>query len=555
MIHSRVPSCLRDAVNNVMGIVLVCLLVLSFYFATSLPPKIYGDGLEYYVQLWALASHLSPEIRQSDIESLSSYVQGHDIIGMREGSRESFFSDLAEQMRSRGLGGGLFFESRSGQYFGLHFWFYSAVCVPIKWTLQVFQANELKAFQFTNATLVALGLAYLLFNTSLSTACRLAIALLLYGVGASYYLPWPHPEILSAVTCLVASVAFLERRLLLSTFACGICALQNPPAAVMIPIIFVSQLDHWLKLPALAKSKLVGQFALAGSGSLLPFAFYFVFFGSSSLVVREGYMQSSNIDFSRLYSLLFDLNQGMVVGAGWIMGLMGLVISTRLFSCVSPSHPSGIHQVVYREDWLLAAMLLMAIGVLPQVNWNSGQSVFTRYVLWLCMPLIVWTVYQWERIDLGRWWLHLVVVLQLCTVYLFGGFANVDEMSSYVQHKRVPSAVLNRAPWAYNPEPEIFAERTLGRELDMGIDKWRKPIFYRVWRDGTIKKILVHESRLDTISEEACGQHSALLTQQGEPIRPDMFRRTRSNFVYISGNFHCSTAHEQSAEKPLDHDA
>jgi hypothetical protein len=57
------------------------------------------------------------------------------------------------------------------------------------------------------------------------------------------------------------------------------------------------------------------------------------------------------------------------------------------------------------------------------------------------------------------------------------------------------------------------------------MDKWRKPIVYRLVRDETIKKILVHESRLDTLSGEACGKHSELLTQQGGPIRPDMFRR------------------------------
>lgn len=39
--------------NSVMGIALVWLLVLSFYFATVLTPNIYGDGLEYTVQLWA----------------------------------------------------------------------------------------------------------------------------------------------------------------------------------------------------------------------------------------------------------------------------------------------------------------------------------------------------------------------------------------------------------------------------------------------------------------------------------------------------------------------
>ena len=282
MIHSRVPLCLRDAVINVMGIVLVCLLVLSFYFATVLPPKVYGDGLEYTVQLWALASHVSPEIRQSDIESLSSYIQGHEIIWFRK----SFLSDLAEQMRSRGRGDGLFFESRSGQYFGLHFWFYSALCVPIKWTLQLLHGNELKAFQLTNAVLLTLGLLYLFSASSLSRESRIAIALLFYGVGTSDYLRWPGTEVFSAVACLVASVAFLEGRLLFSTFMFGICALQNPTVALMISVIFVSQLDYWLKLPVSAKFKVVGQFALAGGCSLLPAAYYFVLFGSPSLIAR-----------------------------------------------------------------------------------------------------------------------------------------------------------------------------------------------------------------------------------------------------------------------------
>ena len=118
----------------------------------------------------------------------------------------------------------------------------------------------------------------------------------------------------------MASVAFLEGRLLFSTFVFGICALQNPTVALIIPVIFVSQLDHWRRLPVSTKFKLVGQFALAGSCSLLPIAFYFVLFGSPSLIAREGYIKLGNIDFSRLYSLFFDLNQGMVVGAGWIVG-------------------------------------------------------------------------------------------------------------------------------------------------------------------------------------------------------------------------------------------
>jgi hypothetical protein len=536
MIHRRVHFPLRDAVNNVMGIVLVCLLVLSFYFALVLPPKIYGDGLEYTVQLWALASHLSPEIRPSDIESLSSYIQGHDIIGFRE----SFLSDLVEQVRSKGLGDGLFFESRSGQYFGLHFWFYSAVCAPIKWTLQLLQGNELKAFQLTNAVLLALSLAYLFSASSLSMESRFAIALLFYGVGTSDYLRWPGTETFSAAACLVASVAFLEGRLLFSTFAFGICALQNTLVALMIPVIFVSQLDHWLKLPVSEKVRLVGRFTLAGSCSLLPIAWFFVLFGTPSLIAKEGYLQPGNMTFSRLYSFFFDLNQGMVVGAGWIVGLAGLVLLARFFSSSKALGWCGMNQMFHRDDWLLVGMLLMTIGVLPQRNWNAGQSVYLRYALWLSIPLMVWTVYQGERGELKRWWLRGVVVAQLLTIFMFGVFAGADAGAGYLQHKWVPNAVLSHAPWAYNPDPEIFAERTLGREVYL--DEWRKPILYRIVRNGTITKILVHESQLDTLSEEACGKHSELLTLEGGPIRPDMLQRTRSNFVYISGSFHCSPA-------------
>ena len=144
--------------------------------------------------------------------------------------------------------------------------------------------------------------------------------------------------------------------------------------------------------------------------------------------------------------------------------LAGLILLTRLFSSNKALDRHGMNQMFHRDDWLLVGMLLMVIGVLPQANWNSGQSVYTRYALWLCIPLMVWTVYQRERSELRRWWLRGVVVAQLFTLSMFGVFAIADDGSGYLQHKRVASAVLVHAPWAYNPEPEIFAETILSGE-------------------------------------------------------------------------------------------
>lgn len=513
---------------------LVCLLAPPLYFSLTLEPKSYGDGPEYFLQLWALSAHLSPDIRLKDVESLSNYLEDNNLPGFKS----SILSDWKEQIESGNDKSSYLFRAPSGSYYGLHFWFYAAVCVPAKWILHIFQGNELKAFQLTNALLLMIGLARLLFVRSLAFELRIAAALLLYGVGTPYYLRWPHPEIFSTVACLIASIAFLDRRLMQATFACALGALQNPSMALMIPVIFASHLDQWLKLPRSEKSILFSKLFMAGSLSFLPFVFYFVTFGTSSLLMREGYVNQGYVDFDRLYSLFFDLNQGMVVGAGWIMALSVVVLISRFSSIFNRAGHHRMVRCLQREDWLVGAMLLMAVGVLPQPNWNSGQAVYIRYAIWSCIPLMVWTVCQVHAFNLGRFCLVLVIIAQLFTVYLFGAFSRIDEESYYLSHKRMAVAVLRYAPWAYNPEPEIFVERTLGRE--MGFLGWRKSVVFIPYSQGSVmKKILVHKTKLDTLSEEICGTSHDLMTEQGGRLQPNMYRNTRFDFMYLSGSFLC----------------
>lgn len=515
------------------GILLACLLVPPLYFAGTLEPKTIGDGQEYFLQLWALSSHLSPDIRLSDIESFSDYLREYKLLGFKE----SVLSDLKKQIESGNKRISYYFlRAPSGSYYGLHFWFYAALCVPAKWALHILHGNELKAFQLTNALLLVIGLAYLLFVRSIALELRIAAALLFYGVGTPYYLRWSNPEIFSTVACLIASIAFLERRLTLATLTCGLGATQNPSLALMIPVIFASQLDQWLKISILVKARVAGKFFMTGSLSFLPFAFYLVTFGTPSLIMREGYLDNSLIDFNRLYSLFFDLNQGMLVGAGWIMALSSLVLISRFFPNRADRRMMAL--CLQREDWLLAGMLLMAIGVLPQINWNSGQAVYTRYAIWISIPLMLWTVCQISTVKRGRLCLVLVIAAQLLTVYLFGAFSRSDEESHYLDHKRIAIAILRHAPWAYNPEPEIFVERTVNREVD--ISQWRELVVFIPYNKGSVmKKILVHKTKLNALSAEICGDSHELMTEQGDRIQPNMYKNTRFDFMYLSGSFLC----------------
>jgi hypothetical protein len=526
----------QDKAGGVRWILLACLLAPLLYFSVILDPQNHGDGPEYFIQLWALSSHLSPDIRLSDVESLSNYLQEHKVSHFRV----SLLADWKKQIESGIEISPYLFRSPSGLYYGLHFWFYAALCVPAKWALHIFQGNELKAFQFTNALLLVIGLAYLLFVRSLALELRIATALLLYGVGTPSYLNWPHPEIFSTVACLIGSIAFLNRQLTLATVVCALGALQNPSMVLMIPVIFVSHLDQWLKLPLSGKSKLLSKLLMAGSLSFLPYAFFLTTFGTPSLIMREGYLFQEYVDFDRLYSLFFDLDQGMVVGAGWIIALSSLVLISRFSSLLNPARHHVMARCLRREDWLLVGMLLMAVGVLPQGNWNSGQEAYTRYAIWLCIPLMLWTVCQISAVKLGRFCLVLVIAAQLLTVYSFGAFSRNGEESYFLRHKRIVVIVLRYAPWAYNPEPEIFVERTLGREVSKSSLKWPKSVVFIPYNQGVVmKKILVHKTRLHALSEEICGSSRELMTEQGDRIQPNMYRNTRFDFMYLSGSFLC----------------
>jgi hypothetical protein len=93
-----------------------------------------------------------------------------------------------------------------------------------------------------------------------------------------------------------------------------------------------------------------------------------------------------------------------------------------------------------------------------------------RYAYWSAMPLLALFLVFAARLPvrLGAVTVGVFAVLQIGLMAI-NGWRGGD--ARYLRHGWLASKVLWSAPWAYNPVPEIFAERSSGRELPIPEDQ------------------------------------------------------------------------------------
>ncbi len=519
-------------------------LVLLWMTFKQVPTR-EGDAYEYALILEALYRHFSPDIRLGDIDRLVSLIetlpnQSYAVEPLRE------MSAAMQAGQSEVLLG--VFKTDGGQYFGYHFWFYSLLNLPVKAVLAILNLNELKAFQVTNALMMSATMGYLCRFSKLEVQTR-NILLVFYLLGCSiFYLFWPHPEILTAGLVLVASCALCEKRFYLAILAASLSALQNPSSLFFAAIIILAFALY--KRPVLLSRKpdreSLKVLILGSLTSLLafvPYCFYYYYYQIPNLIVEKGFVDKSLIGLPRLSSTLFDLNQGLLVGfPGILLGIASL-LAYRLLR-VARRQRGHLFNL---SDWLLVAFFLVIGPTLGQTNWNHGQSVLSRYVVWSGMLLVTWLAYNLSMLNsrgISKWWqtglLAVVVLLQLPAHDLF--FRN-PQASQYLQLKPWTQWLIERLPAAYNPDPEIFAERVTGQEPFgelIAPNSAAAPFVYRD-RNGSLTKILVHQSSSAQTESLICGPQGRLLSDSSLSIQQSLSAATfdARNWAYLQGAYRC----------------
>jgi hypothetical protein len=429
--NGRLPGRARSA----FAAALAALLALLFLVAN---PNHVGDVEEYALMTVALAQHASPDIRPTDIATASAqlppYAASLDLLAQGMGQ--------PGEMPKPG-----YYRGHDGRTYAIHFFAYPALAVPAYKALALCGADPFKCFLAVNLAFVfVLGLA---LRRLLGSNGRAAFGVLLFLLCGGYlYGNWSSPETMSAAALLAALALYATGAPLTAGLLAGLAAMHNPPIvffAAFAPLLRLCLV--WQRGASLATNlrRALGPRELAGSilaATLfaLPLLFNQWAFGVPSIIAR---VSTSNelATANRLFSFFFDLNQGMLVG---VPGLFAALLATRWRG---------------RGAALCALCLLFTVALaapaLVAHNWNSGSAGMMRYAFWGAMPLLF--ALLWSLHGRARWPVPLLAALVALQL------ASLAHARRYTPNEFSPLAkwVLAHAPGAYNPDPEIFHERTV----------------------------------------------------------------------------------------------
>ena len=438
--------------------------VLSFVCSLSLSEsQIMGDGKEYLLYARAFAAHLSPEIKQEDILHVAS---------MLDNSAPSFRAEMekfGKEYTINGLQYGKgFVTSPGGELFSWHFWLYPLFVAPFFEVTDRLGLPPAYAFTLCNWAFVLGALTYLLFFWNASSTQKILLSALFLLTGTTYYIWWSHPEVFTASLMLLALMMTSDKRYGLAMMFGAIAATQNPPLVLLIGLIAaiaafdIAQENKGSVLGvklSLISSKILPYLLASLVIAFLPVFYFQYMLGVANPIAAGGSADSALISFSRLGSLFFDINMGMIVAAPGIF--VGIVIV--LLASAVDLNGNGWRRVVGRNWFLFACVALslaMALPALATTNWNHGHSVFSRYAYWLAVPLIYGLVVSLNNITsrMRVFTAIAIICIQLGVVTYYGLFGK-NGRSDYLSFKPISDYVLLNFPGLYNPIPEIFIER------------------------------------------------------------------------------------------------
>ena len=425
--------------------------------------RLIGDGLEYLTMAQGFVAHGSPELRRSDVDAFQAMPAQALARARLQPAMMHGAIDRLEQGATVELG---YARARDGSIQAIHFWLYSLLAAPFFALVALFGQNPFMALVALNLAILALSAWRV--RASLPGAGLPELGLLLL-MGPMYYTVWSGPEVMAGCCVLLAVLAALRRDLPASVALAGLGATQNPSIAGLI----VAAGAYWLLyrlFPAAALFPAAdpargrmrdGALVVAGLVAAgLPWLHNLRTFGVPSIIGRY-YNDASLVTPERMFSFLFDLNQGLLIGFPALLSCFAVIV-LRL-------------QRPQRRAWLLhaAIALLLTLGLaLPTLsasNWNSGSLVVSRYAYWASMPMLAVCLAGMVRLGTRSRVLALLAALVLQGLGLWQAYR--PGAPSFLSHGRLAQLLLDHAPRYYNPDPEIFAERERRREPFSGDDQ------------------------------------------------------------------------------------
>jgi hypothetical protein len=399
------------------GAIAICLIAGS-------PQHLIGDGREYLAQAVQFASFHGPAFRPADIPHIQ-----------RELAR--FDPGLADWDIWRSTVG----DFNRGRVF-LHFWFYALLAAPGVWVTNALGLSP--TFAFTALNLALLGAALWVALPRIGGAA----CVLLFAGPIVWWIDKAHTEVFT-FALLVITFALIRDRPGWSMLAAGAASTQNPPIAILIPMVFVATVLH--DRSAITNRRFIVAAAGATALALLHPLYTSAHHGRLSLLLEQTRGGVPNLQ--TLLAVVLDPT-------------LGLIGNFPVFLIVAVA---GLLTLVRRSDRNLfsadvviplaaAAIFLFSFSRTTNMH-HGGTPSLSRYAIWL-IPLAV-PLLSALRQSAGILWSR----------FLWGAAAISALISIFAFHPSVPqnsreptwlaTFLWTRLPAWDNPLPEVFIETNL----------------------------------------------------------------------------------------------
>lgn len=477
-------------------------------------PQRNGDGYEYSLITKSFVNHFSPDITVSDIVDRMDDVSVNKSSGYNLQYLENIRNGiLANEENAANTG---IFKSINGSYYGYHFWFYPLLSAAAEKVLSIFNINPLKSFQLVNALFLVFALYLMAIRDKKD---GIAQFLFLAG-GVLFYLKWSHPEVMIYTFVFLAFYNLITDRPLRAVAFISFASIQVVSLSllfVLIPI-YIARLE---KNNIIATSFYLlkrWQVWLYGIISISSIIFYYAEFGKFSLIGSQA-SNISNINFHHFISYYFDLDQGLWVGAPWLV----------LFILFLKKNNN--HKIFNDLIFSLSFSILICIPLMANNNFNSGQSIFQRYALYSIAPIVAWCcVYSSTVLNSTN---KKIILLLVAISYIFFCRGYINEENTLV-HKPWTSYLLEHYPHLYEPEPDIFIVRTF--PVDQWLGGGRNSHAYKN-SNGVVTKIIYRETDNKLFSDSCNGEYKDLKTHKPIDLSTSSF--PRYGWRYITGEMYC----------------
>lgn len=448
-----------------VGIILSLMIIVSIIFAQPIGNRV-GDGMEYYAMLISIINSGQVFATHESLLLYDNYVMHTSTLGFLQSEfLQKTFPMLVTNEE-------LDFP---------HFWFYSVLAAPFGLLLKIASLDIGYSFTLLHISLFIL-LSYIAYR-EYNKLGVIVILMMILCSPAIWFINKAHTEFFTITMSIVGLIYFTKNKYLQSSLFFALIATQNPPFAIISILLVIYALFN-LKSKIFNYKSIAFLIVIGAIIALHPLYYYF----RLGVITPQFLLGAANdaVTLHRMLTWFFDPDVGLFLN--WPFGL--IIVFIGLLSLVNHHFIYFIKTYKFHLLFYILYVIILSYSQSKTGNLNHGATVYiSRYALWyvaLFFPIILYIVqYIYEKNSVKC--MQTIMIFCIFSVGIWNIYDYFpNRVENYTVQTKTSKLFFRIFPSLWNPEPEIFVERALGRE---GI-----PNNWAIFRDN---KILINNTALD----------------------------------------------------------